>query len=188
MKHMAWRILLAAAAMAFAALAACPAQAQDQEARPRGGPRGFRGVSLGMGLEQVKERLAADALFGYRGDPDVSLLPTPQQTLIECSGSSWVRRAFFQFHEGRLFSIILVLDDRRLDYYTLYDTLGRKYGEAARLNPSEAVWEFPGVRLSLERPLSVKYLDTAVFERLRQQGQAGETLSEMSKKAFLEQF
>ncbi|OHD21053.1 MAG: hypothetical protein A2V99_05325 [Spirochaetes bacterium RBG_16_67_19] len=182
MKHMAW--LLAAAAVAFAALAACPAAAQARE----GGPPGFRGVSLGMGLEQVKERLAADALFGYRGDPDVSLLPTPQQTLIECSGASWVRRAFFQFHEGRLFSIILVLDDRRLDYFTLFDTLSRKYGGSTRLNPTEAVWEFPGLRLSLERPLSVKYLDSGVFSALREQGQAGEALTDASKKMFLEEF
>lgn len=186
MKRMAWRTLLAAGAVAFAALAACPVRAQ--EAGPRGGPRGFRGVSLGMGLEQVKERLAADALFGYRGDPDVSLLPTPQQTLIECSGASWVRRAFFQFHEGRLFSIILVLDDRRLDYFTLFDTLTRKYGGSTRLNPSEAVWEFPELRLSLERPLSVKYLDSGVFTKLREQGQAGEALSEVSQKMFLEEF
>jgi hypothetical protein len=169
-------ILLAAGLLGAACASAQPAT------------RGFRGLELGMSLELVKDKLTADPLFGFRGDPDVSLLPTAQQTLIECAGSSWIRRSFFQFQEGALLSIILVLDPRRLDYYTLYDTLGRKYGEAARLNPSEAVWEFPGVRLSLERPLSVKYLDTAVFERLRQQGQAGETLSEMSKKAFLEQF
>jgi hypothetical protein len=66
--------------------------------------------------------------------------------------------------------------------------LGRKYGDPARLDPAEAVWEFPGVRLSLERPLSVKYLDSERFEALRLQGQAGEALSEVSKKAFLEEF
>jgi hypothetical protein len=179
MKGKAWRMLLAAV---LAAGAASAADAQQT------GPRGFRGVELGMGLEQVKAKLAADALFGYRGDPDVSLLPTPQQTLIECSGASWVRRAFFQFHEGRLLSIILVLDDRRLDYYTLFETLSRKYGGSTRLDPAEAVWEFPGLRLSLERPLSVKYLDSGVFAALREQGRAGEALSEVSKKMFLEEF
>jgi hypothetical protein len=150
--------------------------------------RGFRGVELGMSLEQVKEKLAADPLFGYRGEPDVSLLPSAQQTLIECTGSSWIRRSFFQFQDGRLLSIILVLDGKRLDYYTMFETLTRKYGDSTRLDPSEAVWDFPGVRLSLERPLSVKYLDTEAFERLREQGKAGESMEEMSKKMFLEQF
>lgn len=151
-------------------------------------PRGFRGIELGMDMAQVKERLLADALFGYRGEPDVSLLPTPQQSLIECTGSSFVRRSFFQFHEGRLFVLILVLDPARLDYYTLFTTLGRKYGDSTRLDPSEAVWEFPGVRLSLERPLSVKYIDTAVFDTLREQGQAQQTLFERSRQSFLEEF
>jgi hypothetical protein len=169
-------LMLAAGLLAAVCLAAQPAT------------RGFRGIELGMSLETVKERLTADPLFGYRGDPDVSLLPSAQQTLVECAGSSWVSRSFFQFQDGALLSIILVLDSRRLDHYTLFQALSSKYGGATRLDPSEAVWEFPGVRLSLERPLSVKYLDTVVFERLRQQGQVGETMSEMSKKAFLEQF
>ncbi len=184
-------MLLAAAILAYAAWGAVGADAQEAplaEPAVAAGPRGFRGLELGMGLEQVKQRLEADALFGYRGDPDVTLLPTPQQTLIECSGVSWVRRAFFQFHEGRLLSIILVLDQRRLDHYTLFQTLSRKYGSCTRLNPSEAVWEFPGVRLSLERPLSVKYLDRGQFDELREQGRAGEALSEVSKQKFLEEF
>jgi hypothetical protein len=180
MKRKTWWVLAAAAWAALASTIPLGAQAA--------GPRGFRGLELGMSLEQVKTRLAADALFGYRGDPDVSLLPSPQQTLIECSGVSWVRHAFFQFYEGGLLSIILVLDERRLDYYTLFQTLSRKYGSPARLDPAEAVWEFPGVRLSLERPLSVKYLDSGRFEELRKQGQAGEALSEVSKRAFLEEF
>jgi hypothetical protein len=50
------------------------------------------------------------------------------------------------------------------------------------------VWEFAGARLSLERPLSIKYLDSAVLRTLREQGQASEALSEVSKKMFLEQF
>jgi hypothetical protein len=156
--------------------------------QPAAAPRGFRGIELGMELDQVKEMLARDAMFAYRGDPDVSLLPTPQQTLIEVTGSSFVRRAFFQFHERKLYVLILVLDAQRLDYFTMYSTLTGKYGDCARLDPSEAVWEFPGLRLALERPLSVKYLDLQVFDALREQGQAGQTLQDVSKQKFLEQF
>jgi hypothetical protein len=167
-------------------LAAMRAAGQVQTENPI--PRGFRGIELGMSMEQVKVKLSADALFGYRGEPDVSLLPTPQQSLIECTGSSFIRRSFFQFHEGRLFVLILALDSARLDYYTLFTTLSRKYGDSTRLDPSEAVWEFAGVRLALERPLSVKYIDLAVFNALREQGQAQQTLSELSRQSFLEQF
>jgi len=141
-----------------------------------------------MGLEEVKERLAADALFSYRGDPDVSLLPAPQQNLVECTGVSYIKRGFFQFHEGKLYVIILVLEPQLMDYYTMFTTLTEKYGSSTRLNPTEAVWEFPEVRLSLERPLSVKYIETRVFTALKEQGQARESLQDLSRRMFLEQF
>ena len=73
-------------------------------------PQGFRGIELGMELERVKELLREDPCFDYRGDPDVSFLPQTFQTLIECTGNSYIERAFFQFHEKRLAIMILVLD------------------------------------------------------------------------------
>ena len=151
-------------------------------------PEGFRALRLGMELDLVKELLQEDALFAYRGDPDVSLLPQPQQTLIECAGTSYIRRAFFQFHERRLYIMTLALDPDRLDYFTLYSTLAGRYGEPDRLNPSAAIWEFEGLRLSLERPLSVKYIDPEVFARLQAQARAGQDLRELAKEQFLEQF
>jgi hypothetical protein len=151
-------------------------------------PQGFRGIQLGMELDAVKEVLRDDPLFAYRGDPDVSLLPQPQQTLIEVAGSSYIRRAFLQFHERRLYILILALDPTRLDYFTLYSTLSDKYGRPDVLDPSSAVWEFEEVRLSLERPLSVKYIATAVFDRLQEEAEAGQDLRELAKERFLEQF
>jgi len=150
-------------------------------------PRGFRSIELGMQLEQVKQLLLADPLYDYRGDPDISLLPQPPQTLIETTGSSFVQRAYFQFDQDRLFIMILAMDPERFDYYTLFSTLSEKYGQPESLNPTEAVWRFEGLRLSLERPLSVKYIDSVVFERLKQEGQVQEDLWEISKENFLEQ-
>jgi hypothetical protein len=168
-----------------AALAVAPVAAQEGPAAP---PRGFRGIELGMDLEQVKAKLLEDPLFAYRGDPDVSLLPQPPQTLIECAGSSFLRRAYLQFNEQKLYILILVLAPDRLDYYTLFSTLSEKYGDPASLDPTEAVWDFPGLRLSLERPVSVKYIDTEVFERLQVAGRAERDLWEISKSDFLDQF
>ena len=151
-------------------------------------PRGFRSILLGAELEQVKQLLIEDPLFDYRGDPDISFLPLPPQTLIETSGSSFIRRAYFQFDEDLLYIIILSMDPDRLDYYTLYSTLSDKYGQPTRLDPTEAVWQFEGLRLSLERPLNVKYIDSTVFEALKQEGQVQEDLWEISKDNFLQQF
>jgi hypothetical protein len=151
-------------------------------------PRGFRSIQLGMELEEVKQLLIDDPLFDYRGDPDISFLPLPPQTLIETSGSSFIRRAYFQFDEDLLYIIILSMDPDRLDYYTLYSALSEKYGPPTRLDPTEAVWQFERVRMSLERPLNVKYIDSAVFEALKEEGQVQQDLWEISKENFLQQF
>jgi len=141
-----------------------------------------------MELEQVKQLLIEDPLFDYRGDPDISFLPRPPQTLIETSGSSYIRRAYFQFDQDLLYILILSMDPDSLDYYALYATLSEKYGQPSSLDPTEAVWLFEEVRLSLERPLNVKYIDRAVFERLKQEGQVQQDLWEISKDNFLDQF
>ncbi|MDR3248584.1 MAG: hypothetical protein LBT39_07345, partial [Treponema sp.] len=59
-------------------------------------PRQFRGVTLGMDLEALKAALNDDSLFNFRGDRDVSFLLSPQQSLVETTGFSFIKRAFFQ--------------------------------------------------------------------------------------------
>jgi hypothetical protein len=151
-------------------------------------PTSFRGIALGMSLESVKEALKADALFFYRGDPDVSLVPQTEQTLIECAGTSFVRRAYFQFEKNRLFIIILELDQTMLDYYSLFASFSKKYGNPASLNPGTSVWLFDSVRFSLEKPLEVKYVERMTFDALVKSGSAQEDLEQMTRERFIEQF
>jgi hypothetical protein len=151
-------------------------------------PVSFRGLALGMGLDQVKAALKADGLFRYRGDPDVSFLPQTSQYLIECEGTSFVRRAYFQFADGRLFIMILVLDEQKLDHYSMFSTLSAKYGQPTSLSPQEAVWQSDPVRFSLERPLTVKYVDNKTFAAILSQGGAQKDLEQLSREKFLEQF
>jgi hypothetical protein len=151
-------------------------------------PLGFRGVTLGMGLDQVKQALKADALFRYRGDPDVSFLPQTSQYLIECEGNGYLRRAYFQFADSRLFIMILVLDTQKLDHYSLFSALSTKYGQPTSLSPQEAVWQSEAVRFSLERPLTVKYIDNKTFSALLQKGGAQKDLDQLSREKFIEQF
>jgi len=66
-------------------------------------PASYRGLSLGMELEALKEALQQDALFNFRGDRDVSLLPAREQSLLETTGFSFIKRAFFQLKDGQLF-------------------------------------------------------------------------------------
>ena len=163
----------------FPQAAAHPAQAL---------PAGFRSISLGMGMDQVKKLLAADPLFLYRGDPDVSFLPQTDQYLIECPGTTYLRRAYFQFADSRLFIMILVLDTQKLDHYSMFSALSAKYGPPASLSPQESVWQSDTVRLSLERPLTVKYIDNKTFSAIHSKGGAQKDIEQLSREKFIEQF
>lgn len=141
-----------------------------------------------MDVEAVKEALREDSNFTYRGDPDVTLTPSRQQELIEVEGVLFVERGFFQFEEKRLYTMILQLNRNRLDYYTIYTRLSENYGEPDLFSPSRAVWESEAVRLSVEKPLTVKYVDRETFEGLVEAGEMERSQRELSREEFLEQF
>lgn len=170
----------------FAQSAAGSSSAPSAAASPP--PVGFRALTLGMSLDQVKSALQADTLFRYRGDPDVSFLPQTSQYLIECEGMSYIRRAYFQFADGRLFIMILVLDEQKLDHYSMFQALSAKYGPPTSLSPQEAVWQSDPVRFSLERPLTVKYVDAKTFAAILSKGSASKDFEQLSREKFLEQF
>ena len=139
----------------------------DDEANIENGeaglPRQFRNIVLGMSLEDLKEELQKDNLFNFRGDRDVSFIPVREESLVETTGSSFVRRAFFQLREGSLFIMAFTLNTRMIDHYSVFTDLVEKYGQPVYLDPKEAVWENDEIRIAIERPLTVKYIDKIVF-------------------------
>lgn len=151
-------------------------------------PEGFNKILLGMGVEKVRQELDADGNFRYRGEPDVSILQSSGDVLIECEGLHYIDRASFQFVDEKLFTITLIFDRTILGYYTMYNTLQLKYGDPVDLSPDRAVWENGKVRLSLERPLRLKYIDARVLERLKTESERAKSLERIDRERFLEQF
>jgi len=126
-------------------------------------PRQFRQLSLGMGLDELKEGLLSDELFQFRGDRDVSLLPAREQSLVETTGASFIKRAFFQLRDGKVFIMAYTLNTDVIDHYSIFTQFTQKYGQPSYLDPSVSVWETEDTRVAIERPLTVKYIDRAVF-------------------------
>ena len=152
---------------------------------PEALPRQFRELSLGMSLEELKQALIRDNLFTFRGERDVSFLPIQQQTLVETTGLSFVRRAFFQLADERVFIMSFTLDPRLLDHFSVYTSLVRRYGEPSSINPQEAVWESEDTRLSIERPLTLKYLDRRVFNSLIEESRTRDSRQLILRDEFL---
>lgn len=167
-------------------LAAQATPPKASPASPASLPSDFRGITLGMGLEEVQALLQKDSLFRYRGPEDVSLLPVRNQSLVETSGVSFVQRAFFQFQDGKLWVIILMLNPDKIDHFSIYSSLSAKYGDPGIMGPREARWEDKSVRISLERPLTLRYMDLKVLQGVQEGSLAKEGAEELDRKAFLD--
>jgi hypothetical protein len=170
--------------------AEAPAAPREAEggAGEKGLPRSFREISLGMSLEDLKTALRRDGMFSFRGDRDVSLLPARDQSLVETTGLSFVKRAFFQLRDGRLFIMAFTLNSDLVDYYSVFSSLTEKYGRPDFLSPQQAVWERENTRLALERPLTVKYIDRDVFNSIIGESRTVESHEIRQRREFLDGF
>ena len=148
----------------------------------------FRELYLGMALDDLKSALMKDELFRFRGDRDVSFLPVREQTLVETTGYSYIRRAFFQLQDEMVFIMSFSLDTRLMDHYSVFTTFVNKYGQPVTLSPSEAVWETDETRVSIERPLTVKYIDKVIFNRLTEESRTGRSRELLRREEFLGDF
>jgi hypothetical protein len=151
-------------------------------------PRQFRDISLGMGLDNLKDALLKDKLFNFRGDRDVSFLPAREESLVETTGSSFVRRAFFQLRDGILFIMAFTLDPSMMDHYSMFTNLVEKYGQPSYLDPKEAVWETEDTRITLERPLAIKYIDKKVLNDIISESALIQSRRVKERQEFLDEF
>jgi hypothetical protein len=191
MKFLSICFLLATAFFSFAQEREITIPAPSRPApveNPAPFPRTFRQLSLGMNLDELKDALAADGLFAFRGDRDVSFLPVKEENLVETTGLSFIRRAFFQLRDGKVFIMAFSLDPDMVDHYSVFTTLREKYGDPGSLNPREAVWENGETRVSIERPLTVKYIDMEVFNRIVDESNAEESSRVFLRQGFLDEF
>jgi hypothetical protein len=152
-------------------------------------PKGFGELALGSSYQETDAALKRDTNFYYRGEADLSMLRRPNERMIETAGVGYLRRAYLQFYQDRLYAIILELDDRIMDHYALFTSFTGKYGPPDIFNPSESRWEGDEVHFVLERKsLRVKYLDAELMEEIRRSGEIERSFQEMSRERFLEQF
>ncbi|QQO11188.1 hypothetical protein [Breznakiella homolactica] len=165
-----------------------PAPENGRDSENRELPRSFRGISLGMDLDALKDALTRDSYFHFRGDRDVSFLPNREQTLIDTVGFSFIRRAYFQLRDGAVFIMAFTLDPNLIDHYSVFTAFTQKYGEPEQLDPKQAVWVSGTTRVSIERPLTVKYIDMPVFNDIIEESSVRESGEVYLRQEFLDGF
>ncbi|MDR2521678.1 MAG: hypothetical protein LBC72_03885 [Spirochaetaceae bacterium] len=193
--------------LTFVVAAAFRAAAQEAPpAQTAALPRTFRGMSLGMDIDALKTALTQDTSLAFRGDSDVSLLPLRRQLVIDTEGYGFIKRAFFQVEDtsapgapspaespsaastGGVFIMAFVLNTAKIDHYSVFTSFMEKYGEPVVLNPRMAIWEDGATRVFIERPLTVKYIDKAVFEKIAESAKARESAGTVLREQFLDEF
>ncbi len=154
-------------------------------------PHGYKDITLGMTLQETKDSLVKDPDFGYHGDRDVSLIPGSSKTLIETDaerglGSNFLKRCWFQFTFDELYIITININPDKMDYYSVFTTLTKKYGEPTSFSPNAATWKNDEVTMSLEKPLTLKYIDNKLFEQTQNYSNIQASPSEVTREMFLE--
>lgn len=155
-------------------------------------PDGYKNIKLGMSLDDTKAALIKDPGFGYHGDKDVSLLPGANKVLIETDATSgiaspFLERCWFQFSQDQLYIITINVNTSKMDYYSIFTTLCEKYGQPDKLNPDGATWKNKDYTMSLEKPLTLKYIDNNIFGSLKQYSNIQKSGEEMTRQMFLDE-
>ena len=73
-----------------------------------------------------------------------------------------------------------------MDHYSVFTELCKKYGNPKSVSPEKSVWENDSVTMSLERPLTLKYVDKKTFNELQGNSRVGPSATEMTREMFLE--
>jgi len=162
--------------------------ADDKAADDSKLPRQYRSLSLGMGLDELKDALSKDGLFQFRGDRDVSFLPIREQSLVETTGMTFIKRAFFQLRDAKVFIMAFSLNTELIDHYSIFTQFVKKYGQPSYLDPSISVWETEDTRVAIERPLTVKYIDRTVFTEIVNESGLIESGHVQLRQDFLDEF
>lgn len=130
--------------------------------------------------------MRADSSIDYRGDPDVTLVPITEQPMIQSDGFRFVDQIVLQFYEDALYIIRVELSPNEFDYFSVYRSLVNRYGEPNSLSPDGAFWENEVTLFSLEKPLTIKYIDRETFQAIVDGGEASESVRQITRERFLE--
>jgi hypothetical protein len=80
------------------------------------------------------------------------------------------------------------LNTEMMDHYSMFTELTQKYGQPSYLDPKEAVWETEETRIALERPLTIKYIDKAVFDDIISESELIQSRRVRQRQEFLNEF
>ena len=148
---------------------------------------GFGDIALGDSLQNTVQKIMLSDFFSFNEAEDVSIIPSSANSLITTQGVRYIQEGFFQFDTDALVSIHLILNGNYIDHFSLFTFLMNTYGQPQILTPHLSTWESDTVRISLEKPLTIKYVDLQYFLVQQKERTVQESESQRGINEFLEQ-
>ena len=81
---------------------------------------------------------------------------------------------------------VININKEKMDHYSIFSALCKKYGRPNSVSPDKTLWENDDYSMSLERPLTLKYIDKNIFNQLQQKSLVNPSGSEITREMFLE--
>lgn len=73
-----------------------------------------------------------------------------------------------------------------MDYYSIFSKLCEKYGDPESLTPQKAQWSNDDVTMTLEKPLTLKYVDNNIFNEIQDKSRVEKSVFEKTREMFLD--
>lgn len=158
---------------------------QNSDSGEKNSIAGFDNLFIGMDYQSALEALDSSDNFIYNSQMPMWINDNP---VIAANGKGFVDKGYFQFYNGILYSITIELNKNRIDFFTMFMQLQAKYGKYKSFSPTIVRWEDENALLSLERPLTLRYLEKATHSQLLESSKTKKSQAQKKREDFLEQF
>ena len=148
-------------------------------------PKGYRSIKLNMNKEQVISQLKKESIFDTSDQEKLTFRNEPDKEILKTNGVNFIKMAYFHFHNNVLYQITLDIDQNKLSYNDILMTLQNKYGKPINFSPGTADWENDAVKLSLQRPVMIKYYSIKIIKEILDETKEPLNFYKISREKFL---
>ncbi len=129
---------------------------------------GFGNISLGANMESTIEHLMNNPIISLpRKYQDIDIASETSDSFISINQNKFFRSGYFLFQNDSLYAITIRYQQNQTDFLALLQTLNDKYGKGAFMNADTVAWEYGDVQMILERPTTIKYINTNIANDVR---------------------
>jgi len=146
---------------------------------------GYKDFKLGMSMEQVKSILEKSPDFNSRKNEVLSMRLEPDTEIISTEGYGYILTGYFHFYHDALYQILLKLSETRIGYYYILKNFTDRFGKPKIFTPKKATWENDKIRITLEKPCTLKYIYLPVWNGLTKEKE-DKDLFEKERKKFID--